>query len=297
MEMETRVLHREPSDGASLARGLGWFSVGLGLAEMAAPRAIAKLIGVESKDMATGTLRMLGAREIASGFGILTRPRRAGPVWSRVVGDVIDIALLAWAMRAKRTNTERVAAALASVLGVTALDVYASRRLQRTYRRELKPVVREVTINRPTSEVYAQWRKFQEFPTFMKYVESVTDLGGGRWHWVTRLPTGQRVEWDAELVEDLKNEVIAWRAIKGVNVQGFVAFDHAPGGRGTEVRVEMRLGGGRLGAALAKLFAAPEVASDLRRFKQVMETGEVVHSDASIHRGMHPAQPSRGAPR
>ncbi len=295
MESQTQQQQqrRRSPAGVSLVRGLGWFSVGLGLAEIAAPRAVARLIGVSSHGRTPVTLRALGARELVQGVGILTHPRRPGPVWSRVVGDVIDVALLAWAMRSKRTNMRRATAALVSVLGVTALDVYASRKLARTYPREVKPIVEEITINRPVAEVYAQWRRFAELPKFMKYVESVTDLGGGRWRWIARGPTGNRLAWDAEIVEDLKNELIVWRATSGVDVQGYVGFDPAPGGRGTEVRVEMRFGG-RFGGALAKLFASPEVSTDLRRFKQVMEVGEVVRSEATLHRGLHPAQPANG---
>jgi uncharacterized membrane protein len=111
------------------------------------------------------------------------------------------------------------------------------------------------------------------------------------------------VEWDAEITEDRANELIAWRSLPGAEVDnvGRVRFVPAPGGRGTEVHVELsyRPPAGVLGATFAKLFGeAPEqqIEGDLRRLKQVLETGEVVHSDASIHRGAHSARPpaSRG---
>jgi uncharacterized membrane protein len=117
------------------------------------------------------------------------------------------------------------------------------------------------------------------------------------------------VEWEAEIIEDRPNERISWRSVQPADVPniGTVQFRSAPGGRGTEIHVELRYDppGGKLGAAVAKLFGkepAQQVKGDLRRLKQVLETGEVVHSDASVHRGLHPAQPSgtaatRGAER
>jgi uncharacterized membrane protein len=107
-------------------------------------------------------------------------------------------------------------------------------------------------------------------------------------HWTARGPAGKAVEWDAEIVEDLRDEVISWRSTSTALVpnSGTVRFSEAPGGRGTEVRVHLRYDppGGRAGLALARLLGEhPEqqVRDDLRRFKQVMETGEVVRSEGS----------------
>src|SRR5262245_29899470 len=113
-----------------IARGLGWFSIGLGLAEIAAPRGLAKLIGVRGDY--SGLLRMLGAREITSGIGILTGRRPdANWMWSRVGGDAIDLALLGAAFRSKRSNRNKLALAAAAVAGVTALDAICSQRISR----------------------------------------------------------------------------------------------------------------------------------------------------------------------
>jgi uncharacterized membrane protein len=113
-----------------------------------------------------------------------------------------------------------------------------------------------------------------------------------------KAPAGTSVEWEAETLEDRTNELISWRSLPdaGVPNSGTVRFMEAPGGRGTEVHVELRYQppGGKIGALVAKLFGEEpqqQVKGDLRRFKQVMETGEIVHSDASIHTGPHPAQP------
>lgn len=143
-----------------------------------------------------------------------------------------------------------------------------------------------VTVNRPREQVYAFWRNFENFPRFMVHVESVERTGAGRYRWAATAPGG-RVEWEAEVVEDTPDEVVAWRSIEGdVPTAGSVRFVDAPGGRGTEVRVELRYDppAGGVADAVAKLFGEqPEqqVKDDLRRFKQVLETGEVVVSDAT----------------
>jgi uncharacterized membrane protein len=137
----------------------------------------------------------------------------------------------------------------------------------------------------------------------MRHLESVRVTGEGRSHWVARAPAGTTVEWDAEVVEDRPNELIAWRSLPGSEVpnSGTVRFALAPGGRGTEVRVELQYDppGGKLAAVVAKLFReepSQQVQDDLRNFKQVLEIGEVTLSDASIHKGKHPAHPPTHVP-
>jgi uncharacterized membrane protein len=158
-------------------------------------------------------------------------------------------------------------------------------------------VQQALTVRRPREEVYRFWRDFENLPRFMSHLESVEVTGDRRSHWRAKAPAGAPVEWDAELVEDRPNELIAWRSLEGAQVSnsGFVRFQDAPGDRGTEVQVALRYDppAGPLGRLVAKLFGDEphqQVASDLRRFKQVMELGEVVVSDASIA-GPRPAQP------
>ncbi|HEX8089368.1 MAG TPA: SRPBCC family protein [Blastocatellia bacterium] len=280
-----------------LATGLGWFSIGLGLAEVLAPKGMARLIGV-SEDHPI-LFRVLGLREIASGIGILTQRRPAGWVWSRVAGDVMDLSLLGAALASDDSDKGRLAAATAAVVGVTALDVFDARQLSNGSGANGGTVrAKAMTINRPPEEVYRFWRDFQNLPRFMTHLESVQVTEGNRSHWVAKAPAGATVEWDAEIIEDRPNEMIAWRSLEGADVDnsGSVRFEQAPGGRGTEVRVEIEYNppGGVVGATIAKLFGEePEqqLKDDLFRFKQVMETGEVVKSDASIHSGPHPGQP------
>jgi uncharacterized membrane protein len=292
---------RKPdADGSSLSRGLGLFSLGLGLTELAAPEALARAIGVDPDGRTSTALRVLGMREVISGLGVLAQPRRALPLWARVVGDAIDLGLVAWAARSRRTSGQRLVAAFAAVAGVAALDVIASRRVARANRRVIDPVIYSVTINRPVAEVYGFWRKLENLPRFMDVLESVNQTPNGRSHWVARLPVGGTIGWDAEITEDRPGELIAWRTVEGSLLvhHGEVSFARAPGRDMTEVRVVLELGmfGAAASPLLAKLLTRPQIKGDLRRLKQVLETGEIVRSDASIHRGRHPAQPSAELP-
>lgn len=292
--------------GRGLARALGFFSIGLGTAELVAPGAMGRLAGFDSRRPRTGLLRAFGLREIGSGIGILARPG-APMVGSRLVGDLIDAATLIAAMRGRRRRA-RALAALGVVAGVAAVDAYCTRRLRgaagaagaagRTRPRRVE--VREaITINRSPDEVYRFWRDFTNLPRFMSHLVSVDILDDGRSRWVARGPGGSRVEWEAQLIEDLPGRRIGWQPVGQGDVApaGSVSFAPAPGGRGTELLVTLSYlaPGGRIGRAVARLFGEePEqqIEDDLRALKQVMETGEVVHSDASIHRGPHPARPA-----
>jgi uncharacterized membrane protein len=115
----------------------------------------------------------------------------------------------------------------------------------------------------------------------MNHLESVTTTGEGRSHWVAKAPAGTTVQWDAEIYNEKEGELIAWRSLEGADVDnaGSVRFEPAGAG-GTTVRVTLRYDppGGAVGAAIARIFGEnPEqqIEEDLRRFKQVMETGEV----------------------
>ena len=161
-------------------------------------------------------------------------------------------------------------------------------------------VTKTTTINRPPEELYRFWRDFENLPRFMRHLEAVKVTAPGRSHWKAKAPAGQTVEWDAEVTEDRPNELIAWRSLEGADVanSGSVRFTPATGGRGTVVRVEVQYDppGGKAGALVAKLFGEePEqqVQDDLRAFKQVIETGEVVLSEATVdgtHIVQRPAQ-------
>jgi uncharacterized membrane protein len=296
---EISAVRSEPSaqdkvDATGLIRGLGWFGVTLGIAELAVPRLLADAIGVDRDGPAPAILRAMGVREIASSAAVLVRPDHPAPRWARVIGDAIDIGLLGLALTSPGTGKRRLALALGMVAGVTALDVIAARR--RGHVRHPVPVIAAVTINKPPLEVYEFWRRLEQLPQFMSYLVSVEQHADRRSRWTARLPVGGTVSWEAEIVEDRPGQALSWRSVEGSPVQtrGRVTFTRAPGRDMTEVRVEMQLGvlGRGPSLELARLFARPQVKGDLRRLKQVMETGEVLRSDASVHRLPHPAQPS-----
>jgi uncharacterized membrane protein len=286
-----------------LASALGWFSIGLGLAEVAAPKQMAKLIGVNDGERTHTVLRTYGLREIAAGVGILSQRRPAGWVWGRVAGDMLDLVSLASAFKSDSVKPARLATVSAAVLGVTALDLVCAQKISRhpgsaRWSNFHIHVKKSVNINRSPEEVYQFWHNFENLPRFMKYLDSVEVLGDKKSHWKAIAPGGKTVEWDAEILDDRPNAAIAWRSLERSDLEnsGSVRFERAPGGRGTFVRVELKYTppGGALGAQIGKLFGADPgqaVEHDLRRLKQIMETGEVVESDASIHAGMHAARP------
>jgi uncharacterized membrane protein len=191
-----------------------------------------------------------------------------------------------------------MAAAVASVLARGVVDSQTARDLTRDRERSQGIfVTRAITVNRPTEDVYRFWRDFENLPRFMSHLSSVRVINGLS-HWEARGPLGTRIEWDAEVVEDRPGELIRWRSVPGADVpnQGSVRFCPAPGDRGTEIVFDLSYDppARALGAAVAKLFGenpSQQVAEDLRHFKQVIETGEVLHSDSSIHARMHPARP------
>ena len=269
-----------------LAKGLGWFSIGLGLAELLAPRAIANISGVSNKH--TGLIRLYGLREIASGITIFAQSKPTEGVWSRVVGDALDLTSLGFAATNPEAKVGRVAFATANVLAVTALDVICAMQLSSSSNQGIHAKGRCV-VNLPPEEVYNFWRNFQNLPRFMRHLESVTDMGDGRSRWKAKGPAGMDVEWEATIIADVPGEVITWRSLEGSDVDnaGAVRFERATGGRGTIIKVNLEYNpvGGVLAAAIAKLFGEePEqqLDDDLRRFKQVMEVGEVVVSDATL---------------
>ncbi|HEY9622550.1 MAG TPA: SRPBCC family protein [Crinalium sp.] len=147
-------------------------------------------------------------------------------------------------------------------------------------------VEKTVTINKSAEELYNYWHNFTNLPTFMKHLKSVTVLDERRSHWVATAPIGQSVEWDAEIIKDEPNHLIAWASVEGADIDnsGFVRFQPAPADRGTEVKVVMEYAppGGALTAAVAKLFGEePEqqIGDELSRFKQLMEAGEIATTE------------------
>ena len=143
-------------------------------------------------------------------------------------------------------------------------------------------VGRSVTINRPRHELFAYYRDFGNLPTFMDHVVRIDVLDRTKSHWVVKAPAGQTVEWDATVTDEEEGRYIAWASDKGADVpnSGRVDFSDASGGRGTVVTATILYDppGGVVGKVIAKLFQrepAIQARRDLRRFKQLMETGEI----------------------
>jgi uncharacterized membrane protein len=290
------------SAGERRAKFLGVFSLALGISQLTVPGYVARLIGLRDNARSRAVLRALGAREVASGIGLLSDGHSAGFAWSRVAGDAMDLALLGASFGAKPQSRALLAAATTAVAGVAAYDVFSAAYLSRneSVQKLVLPihVVRSITINRPPEVVYQFWRQLENLPRFMAHLESVRNENGTS-IWRAKGPAGTTIEWHAEVTLDRPNEAIAWRSLEGASVpnRGVVRFKPGPGGRGTELLVELKYDppGGTISAAIAKLFGeepGQQIAGDLRRLKQVLETGSVVHSDASIHRGLHPARPA-----
>ncbi|MEH2125960.1 SRPBCC family protein [Nostoc sp.] len=147
-------------------------------------------------------------------------------------------------------------------------------------------VEKTVTINKSAEELYRFWHNFENLPTFMKHLKSVKVYNEKRSHWIANAPLGSSVEWDADILEDRENEFISWASVEGADVDnsGFVRFKKAPGDRGTEVKIVLEYNppGGALAATVAKLFGEePEqqIGDELRRFKMLMEAGEIATTE------------------
>src|SRR5690606_11066302 len=202
-------------------------------------------------------------------------------------------------------DVARASMSIFVVASVNAIDSFAARRSTDA---EIAGVIDDegrhrtatavTTIGLPIDDVYAFLRDFSNFPRFMTHLDSVAEQGDGRAHWRLRLPGGRTLEWDTELIEERIGELFAWRSVADAQVdnRGVIRLIPAPGGRGTEVHFDIRYtaptgGFGVLIATLLGMAPGQRVEGDLLRLKQLLETGEIVHSDASIHRLMHAAQP------
>lgn len=296
---------------APLVKALAGASFGLGLAELVAPQKVAGIAGVDDTRRSQRIIRALGARECGHGAALLAGPDKL--VWTRVAGDVLDVAALLAGVAARgRGRRRRGTIAALALGGIGAVDLYAAlaatrgggaRHANGGSHCMLRAAV---TVRRPPGDVYRFWRDLENLPSFMYHLKSVTAGADGRSHWVASAPAGRAVEWDAQITEDQPDTRIAWQSLPGAAIQngGSVEFAPAAGGDGTEVRVHIgyHMPGGALGKVAATLLGeSPEqqVNDDLRRFKQILETGQVLRSDGSPEgtaaaRQLHqqPAQPN-----
>ena len=149
-----------------------------------------------------------------------------------------------------------------------------------------------VTIAQPRSEVFAFLRQFENLPRVMRHLKSVESMPRGRSHWVAEGPAGFEVQWDAEIINEIPDKLVAWKSLPGSDVDqaGSLRFCDAPGSRGTEIRVEMQYNppAGVIGAYVARLFGREpeqEIAADLQRLRQFLETGEVASTEGQSRGG------------
>jgi hypothetical protein len=265
----------------TLTTGLGYYSLALGTALLGAPGAVNRLIGVRDDARSRFWQRVVAAQELTAAAGIFAQARPVPTLWGRTAGDVLHLAMLARALRNGATSPGRVAGAIAAVAGTLAADAYASARMTSTPEAIRKGAsvrgTAAITVTGTPEEVQRRWREF---------------ASGGD---AARLGP-------IEVVEEHPGRSIAFRTT-GPATSGVAAFTAAPGGRGTEIHLELEYGvpGGAVGAAVAKVAGADPlqmVRDDLRRLKQLVEIGEVVRSDgtpvgpsATTQPKQRPAQP------
>lgn len=310
--------HRQPSAGHRtsgpsnrrrndrLTRTLGWASLGLGVPQLLRPASVTRAVGVGEGPKQRAVATAVGARELVHAAGLLSNRVPPGWVWTRVAGDAMDLTVLGRALRHHDgRGRARTKVAAAAVAGIAVVDVYAGVRSRRQKRKNTLELTATTTVRRDAADVYDYWRQLENLPSFMAHLEEVRVIDASRSHWRASAPFGKPIEWDAEIVDDQRGQRISWRSVDRPDVpnEGSVTFTPAPGGRGTEVHVSMSytVPGGKLGEAVARYFGEDphqQLDDDLRRFKQVLETGEVVRSDGAPHgkqaRGefpQHPAQP------
>ncbi len=270
-----------------IADALGWLSVGLGVAAALAPRAVCRATGMK-RPMLVGAV---GVRELVSGAGLLTQGSRSAWLWARVAGDAMDLALLgSAALRKENPHRSRTIATLGVVAAIGAADLAASLRQSNRVASRKTPapgghealVEQTLIVNKSPGECYTFWRHLENLPKFIPAIQSIKIQDDRRSHWVMKAPVGANVEWDSEITADHPGERIAWHSAEGAALKhaGNVRFEPAPGRRGTLVRVLMHVepAMGRASVDIAKLVGKDpnfEVRENLRRFKSLIETGEV----------------------
>lgn len=152
-------------------------------------------------------------------------------------------------------------------------------------------VDREIRINKPVQELFRFWRNLENLPRFMDHLQAVRVLDDRRSRWTARGPAGIKVEWDAEIINEVPDRLIGWRSLPGSMVDngGSVHFDPTPDGFSTDVKISLQYNppAGSLGAAIARLFGEDPrrtIQEDLQRFKELLETGNVMTKPARKQR-------------
>ncbi|MCU1489258.1 MAG: cyclase/dehydrase [Acidimicrobiaceae bacterium] len=272
-----RVVMTEPrtkrDDGLEhMSSGLGLFSLALGTSQTLFPDRVDRLIGVEDDDSTRTLQRVIGMRELAAAAGILGRRRTTAWLWARVVGDVMDLALLGFANTRKERAPRRLAIATGAVVGVLGADTYTalrnSERKKRRQRTGSSLAETAITIRRPREEL------FRRFRDLIVARDNVISFGPVE---VLAEDPGLRIAFRMSADHD--------------HARGVAMFVDAPADRGTEIHLRIEQQRAPIGSAVEKLRGAEPLqrAKDgLLRFRQLMETGEVVRSEGALE---GPARP------
>lgn len=282
---------------------LGWALLGLGLAGLVMPGQATQVIGIRNRNNHRTLIRAAGLRKLVSGVGLLAQPDADALEKIRVGGEMIDLALLGLAFNTRRAQRGKVALALATAVGITALDFLYRR--QRHDQRSNSPadlytaavdqatqsvgasptaitIERTITIGRSADDLYHLWRAPQTLPQIMGHFATVRPMDMERAHWRIDGPLGVNLVWETAIIDAQRGAFVHWASLPNATLRndGLVQFYRAPGEWGTVVALCLAFDppGGVLGNLLTKLFAiGPEmiVQQTLRRFKSLAETGEI----------------------
>jgi uncharacterized membrane protein len=283
----------QSGDGLSpLQVGAGMVILGLGIAQLIAPRRVSQSTGIHAHP---GVVRASGALSLASAFNIFNRGKPAPLGLARLACVALELTLLgrSTSHAASRGRSRRLALTGAGIATAAMLDMSAAIKQgarqtmgERTTESGAQAVEKCITVNKSPEECYRFWRNFDRFPEFMQHLEAVEKITDTRSHWKAKAPIGASVEWDADITADQPGELLAWHSVEGADVDngGTVRFEPAPGGLyciSTRTMVP-RPPGGKAGALVAKLFGenpSQQMDGDLRRFKQIIETGEITTTE------------------
>ena len=272
-------------NGHRSARFLGWFSVGLGLAEIAAPRTLAQILGTRPRPALTRTA--YGLREVAVGVGILASRNPRPWVWARVAGDALDLATLSAIRSGRRGRPYTAALALGSVAAVTALDVRTALALgdggdaDRGGVPDGAETVRgSVVVDRPPDEVFWAWRDPVTVATMLSPFLEVRAESPELAHLRLKTPLGKGLRWSWDVPDERPGEFMRFRSLPDSTVRNEGTATLRPVGDGGRTRLDVEgwylAPGGRIGTAVTSGFGtAPEAALGvvLGRFKELVESG------------------------
>lgn len=209
----------------------------------------------------------------------------------RVISALGGAALTAWGLSRRDTAGYAAAAAGGFLLYRGAMAYCPIReRVERFSHTEPVEIEHAVNIMKSPEELFAFWRTLENLPSFMRHLKSVQETGAKTSHWVAKGPANTSFEWDAEIMEEEPGQFLSWRAVEGSEIpnSGWVRFSPLPEGRGTEVRVYLWYAppAGRVGKTVARFFGEePElqIREDLRRFKRLVEAGEIPTVEGQPH--------------